>query len=266
MTLDRSSNGSWRLLDTTGVWNFRDYGGYAVVGGGRLVRGRLFRSGEFDSATPQDLQLIRTLQLKTLVDLRGTRERSRSLNLLAKLAQDIILVEAETAQASPYVDVARTAMSCAEARSRMQQIYSTLPFRPLLVERLRRFLKALAASDQPALVCCLAGKDRTGWAVALVHTVLGVHRDDIFADYLLTNSAGDNEARIAALARDLEVQFRASLDDQALQVVASVSDEYLIRAFDVVAARYGSISDYLHTVLQVTPRMRDALRAHFIEP
>jgi protein-tyrosine phosphatase len=266
MTLDRLSNGSWRLLATTGVWNFRDYGGYALVGGGRLVRGRLFRSGEFDSATPQDMQLIGALKLKTLVDLRGTRERSRSLTLLTKLAEHIVVVESETVQAPPHLDVALAAMSSAEARSRMRQIYSALPFRPRLVERLRRYFKVLAASDQPALVCCMAGKDRTGWAVALVHTVLGVHRDDIFADYMLTNSTGDNEARIAALARDLELRFRARLDDQALQVVASVSDEYLIGAFDAVGARYGDISGYLHTVLQVTPQMRDALRAHFVEP
>jgi protein-tyrosine phosphatase len=266
MTLDTSSNGSWRLLATTGVWNFRDYGGYAVVGRGRLVRGKLFRSGELDSATPLDLQLIGALNLKTLVDLRGTRERSGSLKLLAKLAGQIVAVEDETVQAAPHVDVSLASMNAAEAHSRMRQIYSTLPFRPRLLERLRRYFKELAASDQPALVCCMAGKDRTGWAVALVQTALGVHRDDIFADYLLTNSAGDNEGRIAALAGDLEVRFRARLDDQALQVVASVSDEYLLEAFGAVAASYGDISDYLHTVLQVTPQMRDALRGHFVEP
>jgi protein-tyrosine phosphatase len=265
MTLGLLSNRNWRFLATTGVWNLRDYGGYALVGGGRLVRSRLFRSGEFDSATPQDLQLIGALKLKTLVDLRGTRERSASLKVLAKLAEEIVSVEDETVQASPHVDVALASMNSAEARSRMLQIYSTLPFRPRLVERLRRYFKVLAASDQPVLVCCMAGKDRTGWAVALVHAALGVHRDDILADYLLTNSAGDNEARIAALARDLELRFRARLDDQALQVVASVRDEYLIGAFDAVAARYGSINDYLHTALQVTPEMQDTLRTHFVE-
>lgn len=212
------------------------------------------------------MRLISALKLKTLVDLRGTRERSRSLELSAKLAEHIVSIESETVDAPPHVEVALAAMSSAEARSRMRQIYSLLPFRPLLVERLRRYFKVLAASDQPALVCCMAGKDRTGWAVALAHTVLGVHRDDIFADYLLTNSSGDDKARIAALARDLEVRFRARLDGHALQVVASVSDEYLSGAFDAVAVRYGSISGYLQALLQVTPQMRDALRAHFVAP
>ena len=148
-------------------------------------------------------------------------------------------------------------MNAAEAHSRMRQIYSTLcRFGRVSFEMLRRYFEVLAASDQPALVCCMAGKGPNGMAVApLVQTVLGVHRDDIFADYLLTNSAGDNEGRIAALAGDLEVRFRARLDDQALQVVASVSDEYLLEAFGAVAASYGDISDYLHTVLQVTPQM-----------
>ena len=40
-----------RVLPLEGVHNFRDYGGYAVGGGGRLRRGLLWRSGQHHDAT-----------------------------------------------------------------------------------------------------------------------------------------------------------------------------------------------------------------------
>ena len=51
----------------------------------------------------------------------------------------------------------------------------------------RRYFQALAAAEGPVLIHCAAGKDRTGILAALTHHLVGVHADDIVADYLLTN-------------------------------------------------------------------------------
>ncbi len=39
------------------------------------------------------------------------------------------------------------------------------------------------------LLHCSAGKDRTGFGVAMIQAALGVSEQDIFSDYLLTNAA-----------------------------------------------------------------------------
>ena len=65
-----------RLLPLEGVENFRDYGGYAVPGGLRVVRGRLWRSAHHGGATDADLARIASLGLSAVVDLRRPTERA----------------------------------------------------------------------------------------------------------------------------------------------------------------------------------------------
>ncbi|MCX7864990.1 MAG: tyrosine-protein phosphatase, partial [Novosphingobium sp.] len=58
-----------RVLELQGVHNFRDYGGYAVRGGGRLKRGLLWRSGQHHRATDDDLARIVQLGLVNVLSL-----------------------------------------------------------------------------------------------------------------------------------------------------------------------------------------------------
>ncbi|MCP2256828.1 Protein tyrosine/serine phosphatase [Streptoalloteichus tenebrarius] len=53
---------------------------------------------------------------------------------------------------------------------------------------LAKVLGILAAAEGPSLVHCSAGKDRTGVAVALLLRTVGVRRDAVIADYVLTDA------------------------------------------------------------------------------
>jgi len=254
-----------RVLTTTGIHNFRDYGGYPAKGGGRLVRGVLYRSGELRHATDRDLELLDSIRLTTVVDLRGTNERLKSpWKQPAGFSASIHFADGETAHAAPHVVASAGALDAAEARRRMLKVYSGMPFRPLLIDIFRLYLTVLAESQGSTLVHCLAGKDRTGLAVALLHSALGVHRDDIFADYLLTNAAGNSEARIKAIALDLEERFGARLSEGALQVLAGVDAQYLERAFGAINDEYGSIDAYIARVLRISPAVREALARRLV--
>ncbi len=253
-----------RVLPTTGVHNFRDYGDYPVAGGGRIARGMLYRSGEHAHATDQDLEQIRALHLSTEIDLRGRSEREKSPARRPEGATpQIICADGETAVSAPHVDAAANAIDAKTARNNMCERYTSLPFRPLLTDVYREYFKAIRASIKPTVVYCTAGKDRTGLLVALLHTTLGVHRDDVFADYLLTNSAGDAQARTAALTHDLRRRFGA-LSDEAIRVVTSVEPAFLQASFDAITAKHGSINAYLSEVLGVTSDDRQALANRLI--
>jgi protein tyrosine/serine phosphatase len=160
--------------------------------------------------------------------------------------------------AAPHLDAAVNAFDAATARQNMRDRYASVPFRPLLVDLYRDYFRALSELSASTLVNCSAGKGRTGILVALLHTALGVHPDDILEDYLLTNSAGDNETRVGALKADLQRRFGAALSDEAVRIVTSVEPAVLESAFDAIRQPHGSTEAYLADVLDVTPAVREA--------
>ena len=172
-----------RVLPLSGIHNFRDYGGYAVEDGGRLRQGLLWRSAHHEQATDADLGAVDALGLETVIDLRGDDEREmhpcrRSDNFSAR----VLFAGGVTAGLAPHLQAAGGAIDVATARARMIDTYAGMPYRSALVATLRLYLAALAEYDAPSLVHCVAGKDRTGFAVAIVHRLVGVHEDDLMHD------------------------------------------------------------------------------------
>lgn len=257
-----------RVLKLEGVHNFRDYGGYPVSGGGRLKRGILWRSGQHHGATDTDLELIDDLNLVSVFDLRSSKERSsHPCKRPAAFAATVHIPEdPEHLRDAPHVAAATTTKQrdAASTREGLRKNYHNIAFRPELIGIMRRYLSELAAGKGPSLINCMAGKDRTGIAVAMLHLATGVHRDDVIADYLLTNSAGDVEARIAAGADTIRA-MTGDLDEEVLRILMGVEAEYLETALDKIAERHGSIEGYLSEVLGADEALRDKLRSALVE-
>ena len=265
MTITPTEHQPPRVLPTTGIHNFRDYGGYPVAGGGRLARGRLFRSGEHTLATDADLRIVGDLGLKAVFDLRGAGERENApCRRPPGFDAAVYATGGETTVAAPHLDAANNAFDAATARQNMRDRYASVPFRPLLIDVYRDYFRVLSELSAPTLVKCTAGKDRTGILVALLQFALGVHPDDILEDYLLTNSAGDNEARVGALKADLQRRFGTAMSDEAVRIVTSVEPAFLESAFDAIKQRHGSIEAYLADVLDVSPDVRDAIAERLV--
>jgi len=254
-----------RVLPLEGVHNFRDYGGYAGSGGARLRTGLLWRSAQHGDATDADLDAIKALHIGTVIDLRGPSERqAKPCRRYPGFAAEVLHHHDETAGLALHVDAAADAISAADARRAMQELYAGIAWRPNLVPMLRRYFDVLETREGASLVHCVAGKDRTGFAVALLHHVLGVDHDDIMADYLLTNVAGRVEARIAAGALQIRQRY-GSIDDETVRTLMGVDESYLATAFDAIRARHGGIESYLDEVLGVDAARSEVLRARYLE-
>ena len=256
-----------RVLALEGVHNFRDYGGYTARDGAKLKVGRLFRSGQHVDATPDDLETIGQLNISKIIDLRGNSERvrfpcARPLNFAA----EVLFAEGETAGAghAPHVEAARQVTNAAEAHAAMVRLYDSMPFRPRLIEVFQLYFSALADSSSATLLHCLAGKDRPGLAAGLFHRLVGVHPDDVMADYLLTNEAGNMERRIAAGAETVRANFGHAIDDDAVRTLMSVHPEYLDTAFAAIEREYESIDAYARDVLAVSDEKREAIASQLL--
>jgi protein-tyrosine phosphatase len=64
-----------RLIALEGAVNFRDLGGYLVAGGEARTRWRvLFRADGLGELTEGDFDVMRSLDIRTVVDLRAPHE------------------------------------------------------------------------------------------------------------------------------------------------------------------------------------------------
>lgn len=255
-------NQAERILPLEGIHNFRDYGGYRGAGGALVVRGALWRSAQHGDATDADLTLLRDLHFRTVIDLRGISERTaKPCRRYPGFAGEVLFHEGETA--GLHVEAASGSPTVDEARAAMRRLYAGIAFRPNLIPMLQRYFHVLEVREGASLVHCVAGKDRTGFAVALMHHALGVHADDIAADYVLTNVAGNIEARIAAGAEQIRARYGA-IDDATIRVLMGVEADYLETAFAAVREAHGSIDAYLADVLLVDGARIEALRARYL--
>jgi protein tyrosine/serine phosphatase len=261
------SSANPRVLDLAGIHNFRDYGGYAARAG-TLRTGLLWRSGQHSDAACGDLDVVQSLGLATVIDLRGDSERAANACLRhPEFGAEVLFHPGETASAAgraAHEEAARDVRTPDDARRAMLALYRTLPFRPVLVGTMRLFMNALAQKPAPSLLHCLAGKDRTGVAAALVHDLLGVHHDDMMADYLLTNTAGNAEARIEAGARHVREGFGMAMSDEAVRVLMGVEAAFLDEAFVAIKERHGTVEAYAREVLGVTPQVYAAIERNLV--
>jgi protein-tyrosine phosphatase len=117
-----------------------------------------------------------------------------------------------------------------------------------------RFLRHLVLHPTPVVFHCTAGKDRTGFAAALLLSVLGVDRDTIMQDYLLTN-------RLYRRSPSLEMGGPAHV----MEVIWQVQPAFLQAAFDVIDHDYGGLSDYLAGPLGFQAEECEQLRRSLLE-
>ena len=254
-----------RFLKTEGIHNFRDYGGYAVPGGGRVKPGLLFRSGQHFDASEDDLHAVQALDIRTIIDLRGQSERENfPCKRHGEFGAQVIAFEGETTSAPPHEEAANEAgMTPERAFERMMAVYTRMPVNPAMVDMFGRFLNALDEREGGSLVHCFAGKDRTGIAAMHILHILGVHQDDIIEEFLLTNRAPSLEVLKAQALPRMEAHH-GKLEEEAVRALLEVRPEYIARYVEAVEASHGSLDNYQNVVIGVDDAQRERLRRRFI--
>jgi protein tyrosine/serine phosphatase len=255
-----------RLLPFEAVENFRDYGDYPTVGGGRIASGRLLRSGHHARASDADLERLAALGVGTVVDLRRSSERAAqpSRRPAGFTGRVIESGDQDTADA-PHITLLKTTdLTEATVRAFMLDTYRGLPFDARHVELFGAYFEALAESSGAVLIHCAAGKDRTGVLAALTHRMLGVHEDDVIEDYLLTNTAVRLEARTPEIAEVIHKTYGRKPSPTAVKAFLGVEPSYLEAAMAEIEARHGGLEGYLGDMLGVDPARQERIAARLL--
>ena len=243
--------------------NFRDYGDYATAAGRRITPGLLFRSGHQARASEADLERLGAFGITAVVDLRRPSERRDQPSKRPPAFSGVVIESFhDDGGEAPHMTFLRTAdLTPDSGRRFMVDTYRRLPFEPSHLDLFSRYFRLLGETDGPVLIHCAAGKDRTGLLAALTHHLLGVHHDDIVADYLLTNTAVDLEGRAPGIARQLEARTGRVVAHDAVVAFLGVEPVYLDTALAEIAAQHGSTDAYLAEALGVDAALRERIGA-----
>lgn len=242
-----------RVLRLAGATNFRDLGGYAAHDGRTVRWRRLFRSEHLAGLSTEDHAALAALGVTRTFDLRGEAERAATPYRLEGVAQHALTIEPTVVQRLQELLLSGTRVTPSVVEALMQELY-----RGLVNDQAHRFaalFEHLLQSDAPLVMHCTAGKDRTGVAAALILLALGVPRDVVVEDYLLSNRHYRYPPPPAS-----------AIPADALAVVWKVQHGFLQAALQAIDDDHGGVDRYLERRLGLSSAARDALAARYLQP
>lgn len=239
-----------RLLQSAS--NFRDLGGLTGLDGRRMRLRRVYRSDHLAALTPQDRATLQGLGVTHRIDFRGVAESATlpsdvdGLTTLALSIEPTVVhrVQALLAQGTEPTEAEAVALMCQTYRGFAREAAPVYA----------RFFRHLLDHSTPLVFHCTAGKDRTGFAAALLLGALGVSRDDILHDYLLTNQL---------YVRSPLVEARGP--KHVMDVLWSVQPAFLEAAFATIEQDFGGLPRYLEGPMGLGPRELQQLQGALLE-
>jgi protein-tyrosine phosphatase len=233
--------------------NLRDVGGYRTTSGQWVREDLLYRSAAL-SLTPADLKLVNGLDIREDADLRTPGEnattpdvipagaRYDNFNVLGTASTPTPSLPTEAAAVQTMIDGEQQMVLSDAAHQALRDLFTTLAYTP-----------------GASLYHCSAGKDRTGWATAVLLTLLGVPSDVIMQDYLLSNTYYFNSPSVQNTLAGLPPATAAIYTH-----LLDVEPAYLQAGLDQVKATYGSMANYALRGLKLSPATLALLKAKLL--
>lgn len=214
--------------------NVRDLGGHRSRGGGRIREGHWFRGAGLHRIAGSDVAVLRSLGVRTVLDLRTSQE----------IVDHGAFPAAETGIEVRHLPlIPRTWPHVAEFEGREEAV-------AFLVERFLEMLDtggpAIAAAvrrlaePEPAMAYCMAGKDRTGVLTAVLLDLVGIDDADIARDFSRSELAMQRLVELSSSSGAPD----ATMVDQSAHVRAA-PPEAMLGFLAVARARYGSLTEYV---------------------
>ena len=235
-----------------GASNFRDVGGYLNTQGRRVRRGQVFRSDHLAGLTGEDLARLQSLGIGHSLDFRGVNECAATPYAIPGVERVALTIEPTVIARMQALVAQGVVPTTEETVDLMRETYRD--FVNHNAATFGRFLKHLLEKPTPQVFHCTAGKDRTGFAAALLLSALEVDRATIEHDYLLTNQLYKRDVRLEGQGHP-----------HVMKVLWQVQPEFLHAAFDTVDAQHGGMREYLHGAIGLSPQELAELRRLLLE-
>lgn len=243
----------YRKLPFTGAHNFRDLGGYKTEDGRRIKWGKIYRSDNLHSLTDEDVKYLSRLNIKSVVDFRSDEERESEPDRLTPDMTQVLLpikFQPKELDDESLKNLMKNLTFGTLDSSNLLTDFNIVIVKDFADEYKKFFRHVIENNAEPIVFHCTAGKDRAGFASAMILTVLGVPREKVIEDYLLTNTYVKDHVDSEMLEIELKTFFRADTDN--LRKINLVAERYIQAAFDTIDSEWGGMDNYISTALSLT--------------
>lgn len=250
-----------RILSVAG--NLRDLGGLRTADGRAVRAGLLFRSAAPRAGSSVTAEFCRKLGIGAVFDLRSAAERGPD-PIPHPFGPEVFVWRntSDRDAGDPAHIIDACLKSRAETREVMIGVYAEMPAR--LAIAISALVNHLLDKNEPILFHCAAGKDRTGFTAAILLALLGVSRNDIYADYLETNKG--SSALIADFLRAPRHCAVKGAPQEVWTPMLTADAQYLKAAFAAIDRRWGGVEAYAEDALGVSRPQLARMRRQLLAP
>ncbi|OYV33403.1 MAG: hypothetical protein B7Z80_24140 [Rhodospirillales bacterium 20-64-7] len=247
----------------TGAKNFRAVRPYPAAKGRMLRANLIYRSGDLSRLSEADLEIIAGLHIRLVCDLRTGREQSEFVSRWpdAPAHVKLDLPDRNESDAGPHKIFELIAKHPGEAGGllAMDMLYRRKP--KAFARSLQVLFKTILSGEGlPLLVHCHAGKDRTGFVVAMLLAAAGVSRTDIIDDYITTAHYFLADKEALALAAWAKRSFGHDIHNESARPMVDTRQAYIEAALHEIDQGWGDINGYLHDAVGLTEADRDTVQ------
>ena len=256
----------YRKLPFTGAHNFRDLGGYKTEDGRALKWGKIYRSDDLHLLTDEDLKYLSRLNIKSVVDFRSDEERESEPDRLNPDMTQVLLpikFQPEELDDETLKNLMKNLTFGTLDSSNLLRDFNIVIIKDFATEYKKFFRHVIENNAEPIVFHCTAGKDRAGFASAMILTVLGVPREKVIEDYLLTNTYVKDHVDSEMLEIELKTFFRADTDN--LRKINLVEERYIQAAFDTIDSEWGGMDNYISGALGLSEEDILKLKDFYLE-
>ena len=252
-----------RKIVLEGTNNTRDLGDYSSIvniNNKRIHRGKLFRSDKLSKLTDNDIEKIKELNIRYIIDFRSETERNHSPN---------IIIDGIT-----YINLPIDASNDMNEIKDVVNGTSNKPIKQFLIDINKdfilkyhsiflKFIAIILEKKEPILFHCTAGKDRTGFASALILYLLDFSKTDIYQEYMYTNEC--TKDGLEDILIYISSLLNIDVDKAKLLIpLLGVDREFLDSAFTTAIDEHGSFDNFIFNTLGVTMEMKEDLKKYLL--
>jgi len=248
------------------LYNFRDLGGLRAANGKTIRKNRLLRAAEPTDLTAEDITRLVDCGLVQIIDFRNPWEiEIAPVTKIDGASYHIFEINKDRVHKHDSLEQWYTNLNPANAETSMTDGYRAYVTMQSARTAIGDFVRACAAKTEGAtLFHCHAGKDRTGFAAAVILRLLGVSDEDIFEDYLRTLE--DVELRLPQTLEKRRTEMNLNETQvAAYAVIYTIKREWLEAGLAAIDEFYGSFDNYVTEGLGITADEITALRALYLE-